>query len=209
MATDTKGEEETATNPDVTSEEGMKIYQDIKLAYSWKDKYTSPNDEFMSEMTQLISNSQVHLTKISSTNAEEYKKEADAIVNELISLRQYLGPSLFPSNMTALLRERIYAAAGPHLSLYRIDCIQFFEPVPYRPGTSGIMKLYQFSVYDDSNKIVIHYILERSDIINLYHVLCFADGKGSRGQLVPYHEKCPSYWELKDQVLKKVFEKQT
>ena len=162
----------------------------------------------MFEMSKLFVDSQVHLTKIFSTNTEELQKEADAIVNELISLCNHWGPSLFPSNMTALARERIFLTIG--FKQYRIDSAQYFEPIPYYASDAGnnpgeLMKLYRFSVYDlSTEEIIMRYFLERSNLVQLYHALCFADPSGSRGQLVPYGVLCPTYCELKTQVVSHV-----
>lgn len=192
-------------NNDITSKEGVTLYEAIKLAYSWKEKYQSTNDEFMAEMSQLFVNSQEHLTQISSS--PEFHKEADAIVNELIALRTHWGPSLFPPGMTALARERIHLMIGEESKPYRIDSAQYFEPVPYYAdgNVGGIMKLYRFSVYDlTTGEIVMRYFLERSNVLQLYHVLCFADVAGGRGQIAPYGMECPSYWVLREKVIENV-----
>lgn len=196
---------EDQNNALVITERGQKILGDIKDAYKWKDKYQSTCQELLDEIDHLFFKSQQHMTKLSSLGTKEAQKEVDAIVEELINLRNHLGPALFPPNMTALARESIELTLGG--KEYRIDTAQYFEPIPYYSGDNSgenfgeLMKLYRFSVYNLSdNSIILRYFLERSNVLQLYHVLCFTTAE-IHGQLKPYGTECPDYWDQREQVL--------
>jgi len=136
------------------------------------------------------------------------KMEADSIVMEMVTVRNRWGTRLLPNSIcNAFVRERI-----PHTvdrRQFRIDCAQFFEPVPFygsqqtdNPGE--LMKMYRFSVYDlTRNEVVLRYYLERSNVTQLYHVLCFTCDN-YRGQVIPYGSECPSYWEVRRHMMEDV-----
>ena len=154
-------------------------------------------------MKELFSYCVSHLAALSFYNSEEAHKEADTIVTELIALRNHLGEKLI--QWSGFTREQIKVAE----TKYRIDCIQYFEPVPYYAhrlkDQAGVMKLYTFKVNDlSSNEVIMYYHLEKTNVLQEYYVLCYAwvsNNVQHRGQLVPYNEECPSYWTLRKDVL--------
>ena len=192
---------EEAMAGSITTEQGQALLAEIKDSYQWKERFPSTNQEFITLMSQLFIKCQTHCTELSSLSTPEAEKEADTIIEELIAVRNHWGPNLFPPNITALARESITLNLGG--KEYRIDSAQYFEPVPYYEGGGNeLMKLHRFSVYDVStNEIILRYFLERSNIMQLYHVLCFAL-PDCRGQIQPYGLDCPSYWQMRGDVLK-------
>ena len=188
----------------ISSNRGKDLQKAIHNAYKWKDEFSYPSKEFLAEMDKLFMDCQVHLTDLSSRSNVIVQKEADALVEELIALRNHWGPRLLPNSVcNGFVRERIYLNLG--FQRYRIDCAQFFEPVPFYHQSSNnpgeLMKLYRFSVYELSrNEVIIRYFLERSNVIQLYHVLCYVHGN-QRGQVQPYGSECPTYWELRTQMI--------
>ena len=63
------------------------------------------------------------------------------------------------------------------------------------------MKLYRFSVYDvEKNDVILRYFLERSNITQFYHVLCFMDSN-CHGQVKPFGTEPPPYWEVRQSML--------
>jgi hypothetical protein len=190
-------------NCDITTERGRDLDNAIKQAYKWKNRYDSPNKDFLLEMDKLFMDCQVHLSDISSQSNSISRREADALVEELIALRNHWGPTLLPLSVcNAFVRERIFLNIG--LKHYRIDCAQFFEPIPFYnqyQNTGELMKLYRFSVYDlQYSEVIIRYFLERSNVIHMYHVLCFTID-GQRGQVHPYGVECPTYWDLRSHMI--------
>ena len=208
-----------AMNPmglgDVRTTRGNEIIMNLKKAYEWKMKFDSPTQQFLSLMDRLYMECQLHLTTLSSGGDVESKREADVIVNEMINVRNYWGPKLLPSSIcNAFVRERVTLTLGAEERKFRVDCAQFFEPVPfYGPSSSQsqanvhgeLMKLYRFSVYDLSrNEVILRYYLERSNVTQLYHVLCFTC-ENYRGQVHPYGTESPSYWEVRQHMLQDVY----
>ena len=199
---------------DVQTPRGNEILANLKKAYEWKDNFDSPSQQFLSLMDRLYMECQLHLTALSSQGELGSKREADVIVNEMITVRNHWGPRLLPSSIcNAFVRERITLTLGVEQRKFRIDCAQFFEPVPfYGPSSSQnnsnhgeLMKLYRFSVYDLSrNEVILRYYLERSNVTQVYHVLCFTC-ENYRGQVQPYGTESPSYWEVRGHMLKDVY----
>ena len=188
----------------ITSEKGMQLKEKLKEAYKWKGRYEQPTQEFLGLMDHIFMECQVYLTVLSTKDTPQTRREADALVEEMIAVRNHWGTKLLPVTIcNAFVRERIPLTLG--LQQYRIDCAQFFEPIPFYTSqdqsTGELMKLYRFSVYDlTKNEVVLRYYLERSNVVKLYHVLCYTVGK-QRGQVHPYGSECPSYWEIRKHML--------
>ena len=195
----------------VKTKRGKEVMEELKKGYRWKEKFDHPSQEFLALMDRLYMECQLHLTALASRGDVESKREADAIVSEMVALRNYWGPGLLPnSTCNAFVRERIPLTLGVEQRQFRIDCAQFFEPVPFYgnqqtscPGE--LMKLYRFSVYNVArNEVVLRYYLERSNVIQMYHVLCFTC-ENYRGQVKPYGTEPPSYWEVRQNMLEDVY----
>ncbi len=194
---------------DVLTSKGKQIMAMLREAYGWRDEFNHPSQEFLSRMDKLYMECQLHLTTLSSQEEAESRREADVIVDEMVKLRNYWGPELLPSSVcNAFVRERVSLTLGSENRQFRIDCAQFFEPVPFYGNQQGnpgeLMKLYRFSVYDVAkNEVVLRYYLERSNVIQLYHVLCYTLDS-YRGQVHPYGSEQPTYWELRQHTLEDV-----
>ena len=198
---------EASSDSALTTKRGREIMAELQKAYRWREKFSHPTQEFLALMDRLYMECQVHLTALASREDAESTREADAIVNEMVALRNYWGPQLLPSSTcNAFVRERIPLTLGVEQWQFRIDCAQFFEPVPFygsqQSSTPGeLMKLYRFSVYNVSrNEVVLRYYLERSNVTQFYHVLCFMDDS-CHGQVKPYGTEAPSYWEVRRSML--------
>ena len=195
----------------VKTQRGKEVMEELTKAYRWREQFDQPSQEFLALMDRLYMECQLHLTALSSRGDVESRREADAIVGEMVALRDHWGPQLLPSSTcNAFVRERIPLTLGVEQRQFRIDCAQFFEPVPFYstqqsscPGE--LMKLYRFSVYNVvKNEVVLRYYLERSNVIQLYHVLCFTC-ENYRGQVKPYGTEPPSYWEVRQNMLEDVY----
>ena len=192
----------------VRTEKGREIVSSLKEAYSWKENYGQPTLEFSYKTNVLFTSCEQHLSTLSTNLTEENKTECDTIVRELLNLRAHWGTGLLPLSMrNAFVREKINVTAGkyPKQCQYRIDCIQFFEPVVFYGNSPGkqedLVKLFVFVVNDvKEDEVVIRYYLERSFLFDFYHVLCFFKGN-SRGQLKPYGTVAPSYWTVRQDML--------
>ena len=194
----------------VQTQKGEEIMKELSKAYRWREQFAEPTSEFLALMDRLYMECQLHLTALSSRGDQESRREADTIVSEMVALRNYWGPRLLPSSTcNAFVRERIPLTLGVDQRQFRIDCAQFFEPVPFYGNQQSscpgeLMKLYRFSVYNmTSNEVVLRYYLERSNITQLYHVLCFMD-ESCHGQVRPYGTEPPTYWEVRQSMVEDV-----
>ena len=193
----------------VKTEKGIEVVKALQEAYSWKDVYTQPTLEFSYKTNILFTSCEQHLSELSKTLTEEMKVECDTIIRELLNLRAHWGVTLLPLSMrNAFVRERVTLKIGSSQTEFRIDCIQFFEPIVFYGNSPGkqedLVKLFVFVVNDtEKEEVTIRYYLERSYLFDFYHVLCFFQGS-SRGQLKPYGNMSPSYWTLRQDVLQNV-----
>ena len=195
----------------IKTAKGKDVMNELKKAYSWKEQYDHPSHEFLALMDRLYMECQLHLTALSSRGDPESRREVDTIVSEMVALRNYWGPQLLPSSTcNAFVRERISLTLGVEQRQFRIDCAQFFEPVPFYGSQQNevpgeLMKLYRFSVYNMAkNEVVLRYYLERSRVVQLFHVLCFTC-ENYRGQVKPYGTEVPSYWDIRQNMLEDVY----
>ena len=193
------------------TQRGKELMEELSKAYKWREQFKQPSSEFLALMDRLYMECQLHLTVLSSRGDPDSRREADAIVSEMVALRNYWGPQLLPSSTcNAFVRERIPLTLGVEQRQFRIDCAQFFEPVPFYGNQQNscpgeLMKLYRFSVYSvATNEVVLRYYLERSNVIQLYHVLCFTC-ENYRGQVRPYGTEPPTYWEVRQNMLEDVY----
>lgn len=183
--------------------EGQDLLKSFKEAYKWKDAQQQPSLEFSHQTNLLFAECETHFSKLSSEGTKAAKEECDILVNELLALREHWGPSLLPLSMrNAFIRERITITLGDRGHQFKIDCIQFFEPIVFYGNAPGkkedLVKLYVFVVNDaETDNVIIRYYLERSFLFEYYHVLCYFKGD-NRGQLKPYGTKCPSYWTIRE-----------
>ena len=199
------------THSSAKTQRGKEIMEELSKAYHWREQFEHPSPEFLALMDRLYMECQLHLTALSSRGDLESRREADMIVNEMVALRNYWGPQLLPSSTcNAFVRERIPLILGVDQRQFRIDCAQFFEPVPFYGNQQSscpgeLMKLYRFSVYNVAkNEVILRYYLERSNVIQLYHVLCFTC-ENYRGQVKPYGTEPPTYWEVRQNMLEDVY----
>lgn len=194
----------SATAASVTTEKGRGLKEKLIQAQRWKDRYYQPTQEFLSLMDNLFMECQVHLTLLSTKKTSDSMAEADALVEEMIALRNHWGTELLPvTTCNAFVRERISLTIVIHQ--YRIDCAQFFEPVPFHAGSTETMgqamKLFRFSVYDlTKNEIVMRYYLERKNATKLFYALCYISGN-TKAQVHSYGHICPRYWDVREHML--------
>jgi hypothetical protein len=186
----------------IITQEGQELMRELKDAYSWRDQYNEPTMEFTYKTNSLFTSLENHFSILSAEQSVHSKSECDTLVNELLALRSYWGEDLLPLSVrNAFIRERININHDNQHS-FRIDCIQFFEPILFYGNLPGkqedLVKLFVFVVTDmENDEVIIRYYLERSFLFDFYHVLCYFKGN-SRGQLKPYGTHCPSYWVIRE-----------
>jgi hypothetical protein len=175
------------------------VLKEIQAEYRWKGTIASPTEEFLSSVGPKFARWQEVLSKLSLANQKE---EADRICTSIVSLRNHWGPDIFPLAKYNSFARDTFTKGG-----LQIEVAEFFEPVPYYPGDDKLMKLYRFSVYNGT-QIIARYHLEYSNILEPFYVLGRADGRG-HSQIQACGGKKPTYWVLKEAVIKDLTTRQT
>lgn len=167
------------------------VIKEIAKEKQWKSKADGPTPELLASVLPKIGRWCDFLMALS---AQGKRKEADELARAIVDLRNHLGTKLIPpSRFNAFARDRFKVKEKVVLAA------QFFEPVPFYPGDSRLLKLYRFSVYE-GKKVVARYYLEKSRLVKDYYVLGHVSGTRHR-QVQPYGERQPTYWELKARVI--------
>ena len=193
----------------IVSEEGQRVKELIRKSYGLKAHYQHPTLDFSMKVSQLFHTSEDYIAALAQEGSHESQMEADAIVEELLKLREHWGRELLPLSMkNAFFRERISLTGGEPPRTFRLDCIQFFEPLLFYGNDVGppheLVKLYVFLLTEsDKTSPFMTFYLERTCHSNeFYHCLCFFCEGNVRGQFKIYGDQCPTYWELREDVLK-------
>ena len=194
-----------ASDKDIKTRKGQEILTKLCRAYRWKNDIEEPSQEFLALVSRLYMECQLHLTALASRGDVESKREADAIVNEMLALRNYWGPGLLPnSTCNAFVRERIPLTLGVEQRQFRIECTQYFEPVPVSSLETGNpnepLKLYRFTVYEH-DRCVLRYYLHRFKATAIHHVLL----ENKSRQIHSYGPEVPSYWDIRQHLLEAVY----
>jgi hypothetical protein len=175
------------------------VLKEIQDEYRWKGKISSPTEEFLNSVGPKFVRWQEILSKLSLANQTE---DADRICTSIVNLRNHWGPDIFPS-----AKYNAFARDTFSVGSLQIDAAEFFEPIPYYPGDDKILKYYRFSVYSGS-QVIARYHLEYSNILEPFYVLGRADEQ-RHAQIQTYGGNKPSYWVLKDAVIKDLTTRQT
>lgn len=193
----------------ITSERGQTVRDIIRQGYNLKKHYTHPTLDFSLKLSPILQVIEEHISYMASVGSRECQSEADALVLELLKLRSHLGQNLMPLSMkNAFYREKLsLSGGGLSQRLFRLDCIQFFEPLQFYgndPGTlQELVKLYVFLLTEKgrTTPFMTFYLERTCHGGEFYHCLCFFCEGNVRGQFHIYGDRCPSYWELRDDVL--------
>lgn len=192
----------------ITSEEGRRVQEIIRKAYDLRNSYQHPTLDFSMRVSQLFSTCEAHIASLAEEGSPDSQLEADAVVDELLRLREHWGTDLLPLNMkNAFFRERISLSGGDPPRMFRLDCIQFFEPLLFYSNEVGppheLVKLYVFLLteIEKASPFMTLYLERTCHSGEFYHCLCFFCEGNVRGQFKIYGDQCPTYWELREDVL--------
>lgn len=79
---------------------------------------------------------------------------------------------------------------------------QYFKPEQFYESDDRISRLYFFEIRDvETRDFVFTYYLECSNILQKFYVLCLACS-GGHLQIAKYGKTCPSYWTVREDMLK-------
>lgn len=192
----------------ITTAKGLSIKDSLRQGYQLKYHYPGPTLDFSLKLSALVQSCEEYISTLSSQATLQAQSEADALVDELLQLRIHLGPELLPLNIkNAFYRERILIEGGHNERQFRLDCIQFFEPILFYGNAIGepheLVKLYVFFLIETikTTPFMSLYLERTCHAGEFYHCLCFFCEGNVRGQFHIYGDRCPSYWELQNDVL--------
>ena len=122
---------------------------------------------------------------------------ADEIVARILLLRGAWGDEAFHQlKINSFPRERIKSGTAVILTG------QYFKPEPFYEGNERLLKTYFFEVRDiETGDNVFTYFLEYSNVLQTFYVLCVLY-PGGRSQVARYGGSCPSYWTVRNDVLR-------
>lgn len=200
--------EKNSSHNKITSERGLSIRDTLHQRYQLRDHYPSPTLDFSLKISQLVQACEEHISMLAADGTVPCQSEADALVEELLRLRTHLGPELLPLSMkNAFYREKVSLHGGLPDRIFRLDCIQFFDPILFYGNSVGepheLVKLYVFLLIETvkSSPFMTLYLERTCHGGEFYHCLCFFCEGNVRGQFHIYGDRCPSYWELRGDVI--------
>lgn len=183
------------TNVCVEDNTLREITSKLEKALCWTSKHdVCWSVEFSESVNKLFVEACEKLTDLAES--EDYST-ADEIVNMILRLRTAWGSEVFEYlKIKSFPRERIETKNAVILAG------QYFKPEQFYKSDDRLLRLYYFDVRDaETSEFVFTYYLECSNILQKFHVLCLACS-GGHLQIAKYGKNCPSYWTVREDMLR-------
>ena len=167
----------------------------------WLHKFQTSTEESIEAIWELVRDSSqcvILLSKPAETanQAKQNQISVERIVLKMKELRNALDP-VWPTCVDSFVRETF------NVGRYSLEAVQFFDPVPFYPGSDRLSKMYRWSVYDSRGTAAYRYYLERIEVRSdkPYYVLgkFFAHG---HSQIQPYGRREPDYNRIRTDVIR-------
>lgn len=171
------------------------ITSKLEKALCWTSKHdVSWSAEFSESVNELFVDACKEISRLAE--GEDYRT-ADTIVKMILRLRSAWGSKPFEFLKIKLFpRERIERKSTVVLAG------QYFKPEQFYENDDRILRLYFFEVRDaETNDFLLKYFLECSDILQRFYVLCLVCS-GRHLQITKYGKNCPSYWTVREDMLR-------
>lgn len=181
----------------VCLEENTSKYLTSKLekALCWTSKHdVSWSPEFSNSINELFVEACEEMGRLAEFGNNS---TADEIAKMILKLPVAWGSDVFERlNIKSFPREQIETKNAV------IRAGQYFKPEQFYKGDDRIYRLYFFEVREaETNKFVFMYYLECSNILQKFHVLCLVCS-GGHLQIAKYGKTCPSYWTVREDMLR-------
>lgn len=172
---------------EVTSKLEKALCWTSKHDFSWRPEFSHSVNELFLEACEEMS----RLTEQGNFNV------ADEIAKMILRFPIAWGSEVFEHfKIKSFPRERIETKNAVVLTG------QYFKPERFYESDDRICRLYFFEVRDaETNEFVFTYYLECSNILQKFHVLCLACS-GGHLQIAKYGKTCPSYWTVREDMLR-------
>ena len=183
------------TNVCVENHTLSEVTSKLEKAVCWTSKHdVSWGPEFSNSVNELFLEACEQMSRLIEV---EKCGMADEIVKMILRLRIAWGSEVFKHlNIKSFPRERIETKNAV------IFAGQYFEPDQFYDSDDRICRLFFFEVRDaETNVFVFTYYLECSNILQKFYVLCLVCS-GGHLQIAKYGNTCPSYWTVREDMLK-------
>lgn len=167
----------------------------LEKALCWTSKHDiSWSSEFSQSVNELFTEACEEMSRLAEGG--DYST-ADEIVKMILRLRTAWGSEAFEClKIKSFPRERIETKNAIILAG------QYFKPQQFYENDDRIFRLFFFEVMDaETTEFVFKYYLECSDILQKFYVLCLACS-GGHLQIAKYGKNSPSYWTVRDDMLR-------
>ena len=183
------------TNVCLEEDNLKEVTSKLEKALCWTSKHdVAWSPKFSNSVNELFVDACEEMSRLSEMGNCSM---ADEIARMILRLRVAWGSDVFEHlKIKSFPRERIETKNATVLAG------QYFKPEQVYEGDDRICRLYFFEVRDaETNDFVFTYYLECSNILQTYHVLCLACSRGHL-QVAKYGKTCPSYWTVREDMLR-------
>ena len=177
------------------------ITSNLEKALCWTSKHdVSWSSEFSESVNELFVDACEEISRLAESG--DYRT-ADVIVKMILRLRSAWGSKPFEFlKIKSFPRERIETKSAV------VIAGQYFKPEQFYESDDRIMRLYFFEVRDvETNDFLLKYFLECSNILQRFYVLCLVCSSRHL-QITKYGKHCPSYWTVREDMLRDLNYKQ-
>lgn len=171
------------------------ITSKLEKALCWTSKHdVSWSSEFSESVNELLVDACEEISRLAE--GEDFST-ADIIVKMILRLRSAWGSKPFEFlKIKSFPRERIETKSAVVL------VGQYFKPEQFYERDDRILRLYFFEVRDaETNDFLLKYFLECSNILQRFYVLCLVCS-GRHLQIKKYGKNCPSYWTVREDMMR-------
>lgn len=171
------------------------IISKLEKALCWTSKHdVFWSSEFSESVNGLFADSCEEISRLAEGGDYD---TADIIVKMILRLKTAWGSEAFEFlKIKSFPREKIETKSALILAG------QYFKPEQFYESDDRISRLYFFEVRDaETRDFVFTYYLECCNILQRFYVLCLACS-GGHLQIVKYGKSCPSYWAVREDMLR-------
>ncbi|XP_031561551.1 uncharacterized protein LOC116297469 [Actinia tenebrosa] len=195
----------TTENREKNADYGLeKLLLRLQHALTWRNIYVDVQDmsslaELRTKIHELLNFATVEMGYL--VRDKRYS-EAEDIVNAILRLKSSLGNELVDAvQITAFVRE------VTTFSRFVLSGGQYFEPMMVNEDDENVLKLFFFLVSDtETRQTMFRYYVEYTSLIEEFFALVLVTSSG-HVRLEMYGSSCPSYWEIRQDVIKNAREK--
>lgn len=190
----------TRENREKNADYGLeKLLLRLQHALTWRNIYVDLQDvnslaELRTKLHELFNSATVEMGYL--VRDRRYS-EAEDIVNAILRLKASLGNELVEAvEITAFVRE------VTTFSQFVMTGGQYFEPMMVNEDDENVLKLFFFLISDtETRQTMFRYYVEYTSLIDEFFALVLVTSS-EHVRVEMYGSSCPSYWEIRQDVIK-------